>query len=86
MLSRDCAPFIAEPSERHMRTKRPFICLPKGPEQDCTELCDLIASDALRPQKTRTSLLRPIADMVKFESEGDTRLSHTTKLRDGVGY
>ena len=33
MLSRDCASHIAEPRERYMRTKRPFIRLSKGPKQ-----------------------------------------------------
>ncbi len=36
MVARDRASLVAEPSERHMRTKWPFIRLPKGLKQSHT--------------------------------------------------
>ena len=84
MFSRDRAPLVAEPSERHMRTKRPFIRRPKGLMQGRMELRDLLAGSALRPQKARASWLRTIADMPECQSEREEPIGHAAKLLDCV--
>ena len=86
MFARDRAALVAKPSERHMWTKRPFIRLPKGLKQGRAKLRELLAGNALRPQKAWASWLRTIADMAECERESDKPIGHATKFRDGVGY
>ena len=85
MFARDGATLVAQAGERHMWAKRPFIRLPKGSKQGRTKLGEIIAGDALRPQKAWVPWLRPIADMAECEGESGPCVGYATKFRDGVG-
>ena len=86
MSSRDAGSIATKPCQRDMRPKRPVVRLPKRQKKDGPQFCDIRPSRAFRPQKTRPSRLRTIADMLELQGKVAKAVGHATKLLDCIRY
>ena len=86
IFSRDGGSIAAKPGQRDMRPERPVVRLPKRQKKDGAQVREILPGRAFRPQKARTSRLRAVSDMPKFEDEIAKPVDHATKLLDRIGY
>lgn len=85
MLSGNSPSISAHPRQCHMRAKRSLIRLPIGLKECGAQSRNFIARRAFRPQQTRSSWLRPIAETLECQRESAKSAGHAAKFLDGLG-
>ena len=83
---RDDGSVVAEPGQRDMRPKRPFVRLPKREKRGGAQFRDILPGCAFRPQIARASRLRTVSDTPEFQGESAKPIDHATKFLDRVRY